>query len=649
MEFSGLIVQFLNGLAEASSLFLVAAGLSLIFGVTRIVNFAHGSLYMLGLYIAFTVVKNFGHTPMGFWLSLMAASLLVGAFGAAIEIVLLRRIYRAPELFQLLATFALVLVINDAALWYWGPEDLLGPVAPGLNGSFKILGRYFPWYDLVLIFIGPIVLGLLWLLLTRTRWGTLVRAATQDREMLGALGVNQAWLFTSVFALGSFLAGLGGAVQVPRLPANLELDLSVIGDAFVIVVVGGMGSIPGAFIAALIIAELKALCIALGTVTMWGISFAFPKLTLVVEFIFMAIVLIFRPWGLMGRVTALSRNSAPIEAPLRRSGLSFRLFAIAVILALLSVPLLSNIFPYAPVLFLDIVITALFALSLHFMMGPGGMYSFGHAAYFGLGAYGAALLFRHAAFPMELSMALGPLVAIVAAIIFGWFCVRLSGVYLAMLTLAFGQIVWSIVYQWDSFTGGSNGIIGIWPEPWLEGVNYFYFAVVVVVIAAWLLRRILFSSFGYALRASRDSPLRAAALGIDVKRVQWVAFVVAGFFAGVAGVLFVFSKGSASPDEIAVAKSIDGLVMVLLGGLQTLSGPIVGAATFKLLQDYFMGITEYWHALFGGVILILVLAFPQGVAGGFQQLFGRLARRSTPSVSPDPAVGQKAAPKRGLA
>src|SRR5690625_1557362 len=142
MEFSGLIVQFLNGLAEASSLFLVAAGLSLIFGVTRIVNFAHGSLYMLGLYIAFTVVKNFGHTPMGFWLSLMAASLLVGAFGAAIEIVLLRRIYRAPELFQLLATFALVLVINDAALWYWGPEDLLGPVAPGLNGSFKILGRY---------------------------------------------------------------------------------------------------------------------------------------------------------------------------------------------------------------------------------------------------------------------------------------------------------------------------------------------------------------------------------------------------------------------------------------------------------------------------------------------------------------------------
>ena len=181
----------------------------------------------------------------------MLAALVIGALGALVEIILLRRIYRAPALFQLLATFALVLIFRDVALFIWGPQDLLGPIAPGLNGSIKILGHYFPKYDVVLIFIGPVVLGLLWLLLTRTRWGTLVRAATQDREMLGALGVNQAWLFTAVFALGAFLAALGGAVQIPRLPANLTLDLGVIGDAFVIVVVGGMGSIPGAYVAAL--------------------------------------------------------------------------------------------------------------------------------------------------------------------------------------------------------------------------------------------------------------------------------------------------------------------------------------------------------------------------------------------------------------
>src|SRR5689334_1949841 len=190
MDFSGLIVQLLNGLAGASSLFFVAAGLSLIFGVTRIVNFAHGSFYMLGIYVAYTVAEKLGG-GMWFWPALVVSALIVGVLGALVEVLLLRRIYRAPELFQLLATFALVLVIKDAALWLWGPEDLLGPRAPGLAHSVQLLGRQFPSYDLFLIVIGPVVLGALWLLLTRTRWGTLVRAATQDREMVGALGVNQ--------------------------------------------------------------------------------------------------------------------------------------------------------------------------------------------------------------------------------------------------------------------------------------------------------------------------------------------------------------------------------------------------------------------------------------------------------------------------
>src|SRR5690606_17920953 len=186
-------------------------------------------------------------TGLGFWPALLLAAVAVGVLGAVVEMVLLRRIYRAPELFQLLATFALVLVLRDGVLWLWGAEELLGPRAPGLSGAVTILGRLFPTYDLFLIVVGPTVLGLLWLLLTRTRWGTLVRAATQDREMVSALGVNQAWLFTAVFALGAMLAGLGGALQLPREPANLEMDLHTIGAAFVVVVVGGMGCIPGAY------------------------------------------------------------------------------------------------------------------------------------------------------------------------------------------------------------------------------------------------------------------------------------------------------------------------------------------------------------------------------------------------------------------
>ncbi len=201
MTLEGLAFQALNGLASASGLFFVAAGLSLIFGVTRIINIAHGSLYMLGTYIAVTLATAVGGA-FGFWGGVVVSALVVGLIGALIEIVLLRRIYVAPELFQLLATFALVLVINDATLWLWGPQDLFGPRAPGLRGAVEILGRRLPTYDAFLIFVAPAVLCALHLVFTRTRFGRLVRAATEDREMVGALGVNQSVLFTAVFALG---------------------------------------------------------------------------------------------------------------------------------------------------------------------------------------------------------------------------------------------------------------------------------------------------------------------------------------------------------------------------------------------------------------------------------------------------------------
>ncbi len=612
---SALLVQALNGLAEASSLFLVAVGLSLIFGVSRIVNFAHGSLYMLGLYMAWSLVGVWGDSVLGFWGAMLLAAVAIGLLGVVVEVTILRRIYPAPEMFQLLATFALVLVFEDLALWWWGPEDLLGPLAPGLEGSLPILGRYFPVYDLLLIAIGPLVWLGLWLLLNRSHWGRQIRAATQDREMLGALGVNSTWLFTSVFALGAFLAGLAGALQLPRQPANLGLDLAVIGDAFVVVVVGGMGSISGAAVAAIIIAQLKALCIALGTVEVFGLTLAFPKLTLVVEFLFMAVVLIFRPWGLMGKPLTLPRLAAGAEAPLVPAGRGLRALAVAAAVLVLALPLASGALPYATVIAQDMLIAVIFAVSLHFMMGLGGMVSFGHAAYFGLGAYGVALAFKSLGLPMMASLLAAPLLAGVAALMFGWFCVRLAGVYLAMLTLAFAQIVWSVAYQWDAVTGGSNGIIGVWPEPWLSGDAWYWFVAVVAIAVVWLVRRVAFSRYGLALRAVRDSVLRADALGMNVRRIQLVGFCIAGVLAGVAGGLFVFSKGGVAPESLTVGTSVDALVMVLMGGIQQLAGPVVGGVAFTAMRDYFVGVTEYWGALFGAVILLIVMVFPQGIAG----------------------------------
>ena len=619
MTFASLALQFLNGLASASALFLVAAGLTLIFGVTRIVNFAHGSLYMLGAYGAYAfgnmLAATIGRGGASFWLGIILAALAVAIVGALIEVLLLRRLYAAPELLQLTATFALVLILRDCVLAVWGAEDLLGPRAPGLAGTVEILGRPVPQYDLFLLVAGPLVLVALTLLMTRTRFGMLVRAASENRMLTGALGINEGSLFTAVFVLGAGLAGLAGALQLPREPANLGMDLAVVADAFVVTVVGGLGSIPGAFLAALVIGLAKALCIALGEVSIAGVSFAFPKFTLVAEFVVMAIVLALRPQGLLGRPlpppvsTALPEQRELVMAPGRRE----LLVAMVVVAALAVLPMVAD--EYSLVLATDVMVAALFAASLQFLVATGGMTSFGHAAYFGVGAYAAALAVKAGA-PMLPALAVSPFAAWLAAIVFGWFCVRLAGVYLAMLTLAFAQIVWSVVWQWDSLTGGSNGLVGIWPAAWVGTRSGFYwFVLVVVALALALIARIAHSPFGRALRGARDSPLRAAASGIDVRRTQWRGFALAGAFAGLAGGLFAFSKGSISPESLAITRSVDALVMVLLGGLNALFGPLLGAAAFTWLADALARWTEYWHALLGLLILALVLAFPMGIGG----------------------------------
>jgi branched-chain amino acid transport system permease protein len=250
------------------------------------------------------------------------------------------------------------------------------------------------------------------------------------------------------------------------------------------------------------------------------------------------------------------------------------------------------------------------------------MHSFGHAAYFGLGAYGAALFLKVFALPMEVALVLGPLLAALGAIVFGWFSVRLSGVYLAMLTLAFAQIVWSVVFQWDAVTGGSNGILGLWPSPWLSSpIAYYYVTLFFATGGVLLMRRMLFAPLGSAMRAARDSSLRAEAIGIDVQRIQWASFVISSVFCGLAGSLYAFSKGNISPEVISVGRSVDGLVMVLLGGVQTLAGPLVGAPVFTWLQDTVARQTDYWQALLGAAILLLVIAFPQGIAGFVRERF----------------------------
>ncbi len=287
---SFLLIQSLSGLTYAMFLFLIASGLSLIFGILRVLNFAHGSFYMLGAYLCYTFAAQFVNTPAHFWIAVLCGSVCIAVIGGFIERLFLSRLYIREELNQLLFTYALVMILGDFAKVIWGTGQLSVPRPPILKGAVQIFGQYFPEYNIFIIALGLCIAFAFWIVLNRTRWGRIIRAAALDREMLGSLGVNVRWLFTIVFIIGSWLAGLGGALVSPIAAIVPGMDVEIIINVFIVVVIGGLGSFWGTLLGALV----------LGQVISFGIL-VLPRLAIVFIYVLMAVVLIIRPWGLLGR------------------------------------------------------------------------------------------------------------------------------------------------------------------------------------------------------------------------------------------------------------------------------------------------------------------------------------------------------------
>lgn len=291
LEPSFLFGQFVGGLSIAMFLFLIASGLALIFGILRILNFAHGSFYMIGAYLAWQIVHILdAKTGGAFWLAVLGAATAVAILGAAIERFLLRPLYGREELYQLLFTYALVLVLADAAKIIWGTQQLSVSRPPSLSGASTIFGAVVPHYNLFIMALGPMVAALVWFILHRTHTGRMVRAAALDREMLGALGADVGRLYTAMFAFGSFLAGLAGALVTPIKTVNPGMDVEIIVEAFIVIVIGGLGSLWGAFFGALIYGQFLSFGILI-----------FPRFSIFSVFALMAIILVIRPWGLFGK------------------------------------------------------------------------------------------------------------------------------------------------------------------------------------------------------------------------------------------------------------------------------------------------------------------------------------------------------------
>ena len=616
MSFS--VVQLLGGLSYATTLFLMAAGLTLIFGVTRIVNFAHGSFFMLGaLFTAHWVTNWFpawGENASLYLLAIFLGAACAGLAGAIVEFFLLRRMSGAPELYQLVATFGLTLAMHDAMQWGFGPDEVFAPRFPGLKGSVQIGDEFFPVYQLVMIALGPLVWLGLHVLLRRSLFGQRLRAATQDRSMLAALGINPKPLMLGAVVLGCALAGLGGALQLPREPAHLQMDMNVIVETFVVVVTGGLGSIGGAFVAALLI----------GLVHAFGIS-VFPQATLVIVFLTMAVVLVFRPQGLKGMSVASLEHGGAREAAQKFRGLRLGRFwttAIAVAFVCLAALAWSG-GAYWQTLAADALILMIFGISLQSMMALGGLVSFGHAAFFALGAYGAALSHSLWSASLPVALAAGCGAALAVAAVFGAAVVRSAGVYLAMLSLALAQVIWASATQWVSLTGGDNGLIGLTLVT-DDGRPVFYVLLLVLALASVFMLRFLSQSvMGAALQAGRDAPLRAAASGLSVGWLKYRVFVESAVLAGLAGGLFAAHKGAVFPSLAAVATSVDALLVVLLGGVHQLWGAVVGSLVLTYAGAELGREVTYWRGLLGVFIMLIMVASPSGLLG----LLSRMDRR----------------------
>lgn len=616
-----LIAQTLNGLVYGMLLFLMAAGLSLIFGLMNVVSLVHGSFFMLGAYIGLTI---YGMTH-SFWLALLLGPIPVAAIGVAVEIIFMRRLYRRGHMDQVLLTFGFTFIFLDAVRTIWGNNIRSMPGPSALESVVAIAGGMFSTYRLFLIVLGGGLAIAMWLFLERSRIGAMVRAGVDDSAMASGLGANIPALFTGIFGLGVALAAVGGVAAAPVLGLYPGMDADILIPAFIVIVIGGMGSLRGAFVGSMVI----------GIADTFGKAYV-PSMALFMVYLVMAAVLLLRPRGLFGLVRSAT-PSAPAISPAPAAALSPRIMGMGalVLVGMALFPLLVAEYPVT--LVTEIYIFAIFAMSLDLMLGYTGLMSLGHAAYFGLGAYSVIVLGAMFGLNAWAGVAVGIVLAAAVAGLIGFFCIRTTGVTFLMLTLAFSQLIYSAALKWRWLTGGSDGI-GMVTKTHFFGWDLsnahamYYVTLLFFLLSYWGLRRLVGSPVGHIFVGIRENEQRMRAIGYPVGAYKLAAFIGAGALAGFAGGLYAIYNGFISPDAIYWSASGDVLIMVMLGGAGTLIGPALGAGFFLLMKNLVSSYTSHWMLIIGVIFVASVLFFPGGFWGGVRAMRlprpARVGRRS---------------------
>ncbi len=642
-----LLFNVTNGLIIGAFYVLMALGLSLILNLSNVINFAHGGFLVIGGYIAYTI------TPyVGFWGALLIAPPLTAVIGLVVERILIRPLYGRDPLYSLLLTFGLAFMIEDGTRFFWGAQGKPVTIPEFLAQPLSYEFFFITGYRLFMVLMVVAAVTLLFVLLRYTRLGIRIRAGTLDLETVSALGINVGMLRSLNFAVGIFLAGLSGVLAAGQLGLEPTMGTGLLMPSFIAIIVGGVGSLAGTLFGGLLIG------VASGVTAVF-----FPAASEAIMYVMMALVLLVRPRGLFGEEGMLeaSKDQDPSGfdvllsarrwlARLGSKGVQARLaqtpaaltpaakkvdvlpgqwrgllLLAAIWTALLFAPYWMPYLGGYTALGTRVLVLALAAMAVNFLLGFTGVLSFGHAAWFGLGAYGAGLALKFLAPSTPLAILAGMMLAGLAGALLGALLVRRRGVYFAMVTIAFGQVFYFIAFQWSSLTGGDDGLRGFSRQPLDSGAftidilnnadAFYWFVLFLFGLVTAVMALILRSPFGRTMVAIRENERRARFLGVAVERHIWIVFTLSCFFMGVAGALYALTNNFADPRGLHYSQSGDFVMMAVMGGMRTFWGPLLGAAVFVVLQDYLSSVTVNWMSFVGLLFVLVVLFFPRGLLG----------------------------------
>lgn len=620
-------VQIFNGLVNGGFIALMSLGLSIVFGMMRVVNFMHGAMYMLGAFVAFLAGSYFG---LSLLLALPLAWLLVGGFGVVLERLLLRRLYRLDPAYNLLLTFGLTLIIEDVMRSLFSTTGAQFLVPRLLSGAVYLGFTYYPRYRLFVLLVSVLLCLAAWLVLEHTRYGALVRAATERPDLLRCFGGNVPLLMSGTFFCATGLAGVAGALAAPIRSISPFMGQEMIALTFAVVVAGGMGSIAGSVVMGFAVGLLSALA------AMW-----YPPIATAIVYIVMLAVLAVRPGGIFRGIDIahFPLHYTPMTERVRRV-----LFGPAVALGCLGVGLLLPWVVY-PVVATDIILWGLCALGFDLLFAFAGLLSFGQAAYWGAAAYLTGVLISRFGLPNWEGFLCGVAGGTALAALFGVIIAQKKGIYFSMITFAIAQIVYFVVNELAPYTGGEDGLHDV-ARGTLFGLDlgsdrvFYYVALGFVVLMVLFVLRILKSPFGMSLVGTRENERRMMSIGCNVYLLRAQSYVLSAFIISVAGALYVLNHQFVSLEAVYWRASGEPVMMTLLGGAGTLFGPLLGAGIVLLLRNVLSTVTDSGSLVLGGLFVVVVMVFRRGILGELAHHLlvrgapRRTARAGAPGATP---------------